>query len=69
MNAEVYVCYNCGNYGPLNHHLRCGTCNSDAVVNADTGTKVLQVREQGETLVDWAIRFVDNWLPNITTKH
>jgi hypothetical protein len=59
---EVYVCYNCGNYGPLTIHLRCGACNSDAVALATTGTKILQVREEGEKMADWAVRFVDNWL-------
>jgi hypothetical protein len=70
MSTEQYFCVNCNNVTTINKHGRCTTCNSEAVIGwltpqstASQLNAALATRQPDETLVMWANRFLDLYLP------
>lgn len=58
MSSPTYYCSNCGNFGALNKHGRCSTCDSDAVYPTPEPptdlSKVLAVMAQPRALTPYA---------------
>jgi hypothetical protein len=75
MSNEVYYCMNCGQFGALNEHGRCSTCDSEAIVPTPNDLipdmkqelalfyprTQLVARKRSESLMHWASRFLRNY--------